>query len=165
MAEYFPSPDEAETFIAQMSREPTFFGRVMTPHGQKWIVELSGRDPYQHFSEVEDYTERTKQVQGARQPTSIAFTGGLGEHYCSQKCYDAGGATITQHVLQNWTGECSVCRGPVRLGVGGARAGGASMVCWKPGLFLFHCGCPSCVAAVRARVQQHDTCVVCGSSI
>jgi hypothetical protein len=165
MAEYFSTQDEAEAFIVQMSREPTFFGRVMTPHGKKWIVELTGRDPYQHFSDIENHTERIRQLRAAREPKRGAFTGGLGERYCSQKCYDAGGATITQHLLQGWTGDCSICRGPVRLGVGVARDSGASMVCWKPGHFLFHCGSQSCVAAVRALVQQGDACVVCGSSI
>lgn len=91
----------------------------------------------------------------------MAFTGGMGERYCSQKCYDAGGATVTKHLLQNWTGDCSVCRGDVALRVGGA----ASMVCWKPGLFLFHCGSPSCVAAVRKAVRETDVCPICGSEV
>lgn len=54
----------------------------------------------------------------------MAFTGGMDERYCSQKCYNAGGATVTKHLLQNWTGDCAVCRADVVLRVGGA----ASMV-------------------------------------
>ena len=89
----------------------------------------------------------------------MALTGGLGEHYCSQKCYDAGGATITKHILDGWTGDCSVCRGAVSLRFGSA----ASMVCWKPGLFLFHCGSPACIGEVRKHVQQSQICAVCGA--
>ena len=91
----------------------------------------------------------------------MVLTGGMHERYCSQKCYDAGGATITKHLLQNWTGDCSVCRDDVALRVGGA----ASMVCWKPGLFLFHCGSPNCIAAVRNTVRQTDVCPICGAGV
>lgn len=91
----------------------------------------------------------------------MTFTGGLGERYCSQKCYDAGGATVTKHLLRKWTGDCSVCRGPVYLHVG-SREG---MVCWKPGDFLFHCGSPSCVEIVRNHVQQTDVCAICGTPL
>lgn len=93
--------------------------------------------------------------------TNMSYTGGLGERYCSQKCYDAGGATVTSHLLQNWRGDCSVCRGPVSLRIGSP----ASMVCWKPGLFLFHCGSPSCVDAVKRHVRQTDVCAVCGAPV
>jgi|SRR3990172_10318899 len=161
MAEYFSTQEDADKFIAEIDTEPTFFGYVMTPHGMKWVVELTGRDPYQHFPKVEDHTDRMRSIRAARAPADvgITFTGGLGEHYCSRKCYNAGGATITEHLLRNWTGECSVCRGPVRLGLNNS----ASMVCWKPGLFLFHCGSASCVATVRSRVEESDTCAVCGA--
>jgi hypothetical protein len=91
----------------------------------------------------------------------MSLTGGLGEHYCSQGCYDKGGATVTHHLLSNWTGDCSVCRGSVRLRLGST----ASMVCWKPGVFLFHCGSPNCVEAVRTHVQQTNVCAICGTRI
>ncbi len=163
MAEYFETQDKAETFIAKTSRKPTFFGRVTTDFGEKWIVELTGRDPYQHFSHVEDHSGRIKLIRAIQEPTDInlAFTGGLGEHYCSQKCYDAGGATITKHFLQNYTGDCSVCRRPIRLGVTDL----ASMVCWKPGLFLFHCGSSSCIDAVRKHIRETHICAVCGAPV
>ena len=91
----------------------------------------------------------------------MTLTGGLSERYCSQKCYEAGGATVTQHLPQNWTGDCSVCRDPVSLQVGSP----ASMVCWKPGWFLFHCGSPSCVATVRTHVRQTAVCAICGTTV
>lgn len=91
----------------------------------------------------------------------MAFTGGMGERYCSQTCYDAGGATVTKHLLEGWSGDCSVCRGPVILRLG-ARA---SMVCSGPGQFLFHCGSPTCVLAVREHVRQEEGCAVCGSAV
>lgn len=91
----------------------------------------------------------------------MTFIGGLGELYCSQKCYDAGGATITKHLLENWTGDCSVCRKPICLSFGSS----ASMVCWKPGLFLFHCGSPNCIDEVMTSVRQSDVCAICGAPV
>lgn len=90
-----------------------------------------------------------------------SFVGGLGEHYCSQVCYDHGGAVITKHLLKKWTGVCSVCRGFVSLKIGGL----ASMVCWKPGEFLFFCESIECRKAVREIVQASTICVVCGTPI
>lgn len=92
---------------------------------------------------------------------SRKFVGGLGEHYCSKECYDLGGATITFHLLLQRTGYCSVCRKPITLQVGGR----ASMVCWKPGLFLFHCGSPDCVQAVKSNVQASPVCAICGKPV
>jgi hypothetical protein len=89
------------------------------------------------------------------------MTGGLGERYCSQDCYNRGGATVTSHLMNQWTGDCSVCRGPVSLRLGAA----GSMVCWKPGVFLFHCGSPRCVDAVRNAVRQTDVCPICGAPV
>jgi hypothetical protein len=91
----------------------------------------------------------------------MTFQGGLGERYCSQTCYDRGGATVTSHLYQKWTGDCSVCRGPVSLRLGAP----ASMVCWKPGLFLFHCGSSRCVDAVKRHVQQTGICAICGATL
>jgi len=90
----------------------------------------------------------------------MQLTGGLGERYCSQSCYDRGGATVTKHLLSGWQGDCSVCRAPVALRMGGA----ASMVCWKPGQFLFHCGSASCVAAVKDALRGYPNCAVCGTT-
>ena len=84
--------------------------------------------------------------------------GGLGEPYCSERCYELGGQTIAREVLSGWEGDCSVCRREINLGVGGP----ASMVCYRPGEFLYFCGDPSCVEAVRGAVRG-SSCVVCGA--
>ncbi len=100
-------------------------------------------------------------IEDVQQASKKSYIGGLGEHYCSQDCYDRGGATVTKHLIENWTGDCSVCRGPVSLRVGGP----ASMVCWKPGTFLFHCGSQSCVRRVAEHVQASKICAICGKPI
>lgn len=86
--------------------------------------------------------------------------GGLDEPYCSERCYELGGETIAREVLSDWEGDCSVCRTPVTLRPGGP----ASMVCYRPGEFLYFCGSPSCVAAVRNAVRG-SSCVVCGAPV
>jgi hypothetical protein len=87
--------------------------------------------------------------------------GGLGEPYCSEHCHELGGQTIAREHMNRWTGDCSVCRGPVALSVGSS----ASMVCWKPGQFLYYCPSPSCVATVRQHVAASTICVICGAPV
>jgi hypothetical protein len=85
--------------------------------------------------------------------------GGLDEPYCSERCYELGGQTIARELLSGWAGDCSVCRRPIKLAIGGC----ASMVCYRPGEFLYFCGDASCVEAVRSAVEG-SACVVCGAA-
>jgi hypothetical protein len=47
----------------------------------------------------------------------------------------------------------------MKLSMGG---GGGAMVCYRPGEFLYFCGQPSCVQAVKDAVDTPN-CVVCGA--
>jgi hypothetical protein len=85
----------------------------------------------------------------------------MDEPYCSQECYDAGGATITTTLLQGWSGDCSVCRQPLEIAFGTP----GSMVCFKPGLFLYFHQEPACADAVTAKLSELTECVVCGKKL
>lgn len=87
--------------------------------------------------------------------------GPMGETYCSERCYELGGQTVARHVIHGWVGDCSVCRGDLRIGPGQS----GSMVCYKPGLFLYFHQQPSCESAVRAELAKGTPCVVCGTSV
>src|SRR5439155_22479360 len=92
---------------------------------------------------------------------AVALSRRLGERYCSESCYELGGATVTRELLSGWAGNCSVCRGPMKLALGGV----ASVVCYRPGEFLYFCGSSSCVELVRHAVAEQTTCVVCGEAL
>ena len=87
--------------------------------------------------------------------------GPMGERYCSENCYELGGQTVARHQIQGWSGDCSVCRGPLSIGTGAS----GSMVCYKPDLFLYFHQTQSCAEAVRAELARGSACVICGESL
>ena len=93
----------------------------------------------------------------AHESAIAALTGGMGEPYCSQACYDRGGAAITTDLLTGWQGPCSVCGQPLTLAPGSQ----GSAVCDGPGLMLRFHQKVECVAAVRERMAVRTACVVC----
>jgi hypothetical protein len=90
-----------------------------------------------------------------------ALVGPMGERYCSNNCYELGGQTVARHLIQGWSGDCSVCRGHLSIGMGQS----GSMVCYKRGEFLYFHQQPSCVSAVQAELAKGTECVVCGNSV
>jgi HEAT repeat protein len=122
------------------------------------LAALHAGDPFRLLDEE----ERQPLEPAFRRPDGggKAIRGGLGEPYCSERCYELGGGTITRELLSGWRGDCSVCRKPIKLSVGGR----ASMVCYRPGEFLYFCGDSSCADAVKQAVRG-DSCVVCGAYV
>lgn len=115
---------------------------------------------YESEQNTEIKNELLRALGGSEGGGGRLMRGGLDEPYCSERCYELGGQTITRELLSRWEGDCSVCRTPIRLQPGSR----ASMVCYRPGEFLYFCGDESCVAAVRRAVQA-DGCVVCGAPV
>lgn len=128
-------------------------------------VDAAVRELYRSARE-EIQRERLHALLGDRLVTRALATakvrrGGLDEPYCSEACYERGGATVTTTLLQGWVGVCSVCKQPleVRLGQQG------SMVCSAPGAFLYFHQNDECDRAVAEAVRTSRVCVVRGTSI
>jgi len=142
--------DEGE-FLRKLAAHPE-----MTPEIRARAAEALNR---------EDISARDSSAsRGISEEPSRAddrLVGPMGERYCSDKCYELGGQTIARHQIQGWVGDCSVCRGDLRIGPGQS----GSMVCYKPGLFLYFHQQPSCESAVRAELAKGSGCVVCGTSV
>jgi HEAT repeat protein len=88
-------------------------------------------------------------------------SGPMGERYCSEHCFELGGQTVARHQLGGWTGDCSVCRNDLAIGPGQM----GSMVCYKPGLFLYFHQERNCEEAIRGELALGTECVICGHAL
>lgn len=83
--------------------------------------------------------------------------GGLGEPYCSERCYNAAGKDIAAAILQGYDGPCGFCQRPVRLGHGSGNFA-------HPYRKVFLYVCPACRAKGEAHAVKLTECCFCGDS-
>ena len=88
----------------------------------------------------------------------MSHRGGLGEPYCSEKCYDAAGKDIALANIHGYSGPCGFCQRPVRLSTGSGNLA-------HPFRRIFLYICPACRARAEAHAAQIHECCFCGGGL
>jgi serine/threonine protein kinase/cytochrome c-type biogenesis protein CcmH/NrfG len=113
---------------------------------------------------LEPYNEKAQAVISAmekpvlRQRPASLRRGGLGEPYCSERCYDSAGKDIAAANLRGYNGPCNFCQCPVRLGLG---SGNFAHRFRKNFLYVCH----RCRSQAEAQARDILECCFCGCGI
>lgn len=86
--------------------------------------------------------------------------GGLGEPYCSDRCYDDGGKYASAVMMKNQSGVCGFCQKPVQASMYGTSTCAAIPY---EGMTLFVC--IKCQSKAKAHLAGYKKCCMCGKSL
>jgi hypothetical protein len=86
--------------------------------------------------------------------------GGLGEPYCSDRCYQEGGKYGAAVRLKNQTGVCGFCQRPVQASMYGET--NCAVIPYE-GVNLFVCH--SCVSQATEYLRNYRKCCMCQKSL
>jgi hypothetical protein len=86
--------------------------------------------------------------------------GGLGEPYCSDRCYTEGGRYASAVMLKHQTGVCGFCQKPVQASMYGAAT--CAIVPYE-GVNLFVC--VNCTSKAREYLHTYRKCCMCQKNL
>ena len=86
--------------------------------------------------------------------------GGLGEPYCSDRCYTEGGRYASAVMLKHQTGVCGFCQKPVQASMYGAAT--CAIVPYE-GVNLFVCA--NCTGKAKEYLRSYRKCCMCQKSL
>ena len=113
------------------------------------------------YAEVKKSASSSDARREAGEPGGYSpHRGGMGEPYCSAKCYNDGGRYASSVMLQGQSGVCGFCQKPVRASMYGEATCGAVPY---EGMTLFVC--TSCAQKARRHFMNYHKCCMCQKSL
>jgi hypothetical protein len=107
----------------------------------------------------ERFRKRMEEEEADKKKHSMSIRrGGLGEPYCSGRCYDAAGKDISAAALLGYDGPCGFCQRPVLLSLGSGNSA-------HPFRKIFLYICPECRSKAEAHAAGIRECCFCGGRL